>query len=107
VAVGALLMGLVASRIARRIGRRAAVRSAIAGTSCIGLLFVTAGAAPVLILDAFLIGLSGSLLVIIVQADLAGRHPAHRSVALVDINLACSSGTIVAASGVGLASRTL
>lgn len=106
VAVGALLMGLVASRIARKIGRRASFWSAIAGISGGGLLFIIAGAAPVSILGAFLIGLSGSLLVIVVQADLAERHPVHRSVALVEINLACSSGTIVAAFGVGLASRT-
>lgn len=106
VAVGALLMGLFASRVARTIGRRAAFWSSIAGISSGGLLFVIAGHALVSIFGAFLIGLSGSLLVIVVQADLAERHPVHRSVALVEINLACSTGTIVAAFGVGLASHT-
>ena len=106
VAVGALIMGLLASRVVRKAGRRPAFWAGIGGITLGGLLFISIGAAPLSILGALIIGMSGCLVVIVVQANLAEQFPVHRSVALVEINLACSAGTIVAAFGVGLASQT-
>ena len=106
VAVGALIMGLLASRVVRKVGRRIAFWSGICGITIGGLLFISAGIAPISILGVLIIGMSGCLVVIVVQANLAEQFPVHRSVALVEINLACSAGTIIAAFGVGLASRT-
>lgn len=106
VALGALLSATFATQIVRVLGRARTFWLTMAGVTAGGLLFTFAPFPPLSMLGTMLIGASGALMVIVVQANLSERHPAHRAVALIEINVACSLGTIVAAFGVGLAERT-
>jgi predicted MFS family arabinose efflux permease len=106
VALGALIASIIVMRTVRAIGRARTFWFNLVLGSAGALLFVFAPWTPLSIAGTLLIGLCGVQMVVVVQANLAERHPEHRSVALVEINVACSLGTIVAAFGVGLAQRT-
>ncbi|CAN5653785.1 MFS transporter [soil metagenome] len=105
VALGALTSAIFLTHIVRTLGRAGAFWASLAGVTTGGLLFTFAPMAVVSILGTMLIGASASLMTIVVQANLSERHPAHRAVALVEINVACSLGTIIAAFSVGLSER--
>jgi predicted MFS family arabinose efflux permease len=106
VALGALTAAIFLTHIVRALGRAGAFWASLAGVTIGGLMFTFAPMAVVSILGTALIGASASLMTIVVQANLSERHPAHRAVALVEINVACSLGTIVAAFSVGLSERS-
>src|SRR4051794_27308357 len=94
-AAGSLVAGVVAARLERALGRRALLWSAAAlmGAGAIGLtagriVEVTAGSVLVM-------GVSGGLLLVTIQAALADHHGERRTVALTEANVAASLAYVV------------
>lgn len=103
ISTGAAAVGLLGDRLIRLLGRRRAFWLAISGMTLGSMLVILSPVVALGIAGAFVAGALGCLLLIVAQANLADRHPAHRPQAMAEINLACSAATIVAAFGVGVA----
>lgn len=106
VAAGAVGSAWIGDRVARRIGRSKAFWLG-SGGMLIGMLLIVAS--PLLvgtIAGSALLGTSGALMSIVVQACLADRHGRHRAIAMSELNMSASAGAILAAVAVGLLERT-
>lgn len=89
-AVGILLMGLGGNGIVQRTGRQRALWLGLFGISLSAVLLVL-GTSPVLTIGAsFLMGLIGSLILVVVPAALADQHQALKAVALSEANMIAS-----------------
>ncbi len=105
-ALGILLIGLGGGLVITRLGRWVSLWLGAAGLS-IGTILLSAGRTPVLTISAtFLMGLVGSLILVIVPSALADRHAELRAVALSEANVIASLASAAAPLLVGLFSRT-
>jgi fucose permease len=105
-AFGILLVGLGGNWVIARLGRLGALWIGAAGLSA-GTLLLIAGKTPVLtIAAAFLMGLVGSLILIIVPSVLSDRHGEMRSVALTEANMISSLVATSTPLLVGVFART-
>jgi predicted MFS family arabinose efflux permease len=86
VALGAVVVGLTGDRFVRRVGRRAAFWIAAVGVSLGTLALALGGRLAFTLPAAALLGVSGALLVAIIQATLADRHGVLAAVAIVESN---------------------
>jgi predicted MFS family arabinose efflux permease len=86
VALGAVVVGLTGDRFVRRVGRRAAFWIAAVGVSLGTLALALGGRLAFTLPAAALLGVSGALLVAIIQATLADRHGVLATVAIVESN---------------------
>jgi len=89
-AIGILLVGLGGHLIVQRIGRRRTLWLGLFGMSLSALLLLM-GKTPILTIGAsFLMGLIGSLILIIVPAALSDQHDELKAVALSEANVIAS-----------------
>ncbi|HSV85010.1 MAG TPA: MFS transporter [Levilinea sp.] len=96
IALGMILSGLTADRLLASLGRRRLLWAASIG-SCIGTLGLTLNRVIFLTLpSALLMGISGSLMVIMIQAILSDVHGDHRVIALMESNVAASLSSLLA-----------
>ncbi len=94
-AAGALLAGLVSSRLERLLGRRRLLWSA-AAVLVAGTVALTLGTVVAMTIGAILVmGTGGGLVLATVQAALADHHSEQRAVALTEANVAASISYIV------------
>ena len=102
-ASGCVVAGLVAARIERAVGRRRMfwTAAALLAAATVGL---TAGRAVTLTVGSVLLmGFTGGLLLVTIQAALADRHGEHRTIALVEANLAAGVAYVVLIGALSLA----
>lgn len=104
-AVGMLVVGLGGHLVIRRIGRWHAQWIAAAGMSLGAVLLVIARTPVFTIGASFLMGLVGSLIIVIVPAALSDRHGELRAIALSEANVSGSLAATVAPLMVGLFAR--
>lgn len=90
-AAGILLVGLVGHRVIRRAGRRRSLWIGAAGMSAGTLLLCTGRTPAVTIPASLLMGLVGSLILIIVPSALWEEHGERCAVALAEANVLASS----------------
>jgi fucose permease len=100
---GSLIAGLVAGQLERVIGRKALFWLA-AATMGAGALLLTAARVEALTLTSMVVmGLSGGLLLITIQALLSDRHGPRRTIALTEANVAASVAYVLLIGGLALA----
>ncbi len=90
-AVGILITGLAGHKIIARMGRWIALWVGAFGLSSGGLLLIFGRIPAVTIAGSFIMGLVGSLILVIVPAALSDRHGPLRAVALSEANVIASS----------------
>jgi MFS family permease len=105
-AAGMVIASWLGDRVARRLGRGRSFWLGALGITLGAALLVVSPVAAGTIAGASMIGVCGALLSIVVQASLADRHREFRSTALAEVNLAGTSGAILATVVVGLSERT-
>jgi fucose permease len=104
-AVGILLVGLGGHLIIQRIGRWRSLWIGTIGMS-LGVLLLLIGRLPIITIGAsFLMGLVGSLILVIVPAALSDQHGEMRTVALTEANVTASLVATAAPLMVGLSAR--
>jgi fucose permease len=86
-AVGMILAGLMADRAARQFGRRAVFWGGGLGMALGALLLVVGRAVPVTVAGAFVMGLVGTYLLVMVQSTLSAHHGERRAIALTESNV--------------------
>jgi predicted MFS family arabinose efflux permease len=99
------ICGMVASgfvaQAAARFGRRATTVSSVSVVS-LGLLAILVAPSVALTLPAAaLVGLSGPFAIILGQAELLDRHPAHRATAMAELNMVVSAAMMATTLGIG------
>ena len=100
-AMGILLIGLSGHLLIQRIGRGHSLWLGIVGMS-LSVLLLLAGRSPVITIGAcFLMGLTGSLILVIVPAVLSEGHGELRAIALSEANIIASLTATVAPLMVG------
>jgi MFS family permease len=105
-AAGAVVAGLVSGPVERRIGRRALFWSS-AGVMALGAIGLCAGGGPVATIGAcLLMGVSGGLLLVTIQALLSDHHGELRAVALTEANVAASVAYVILIGALSLAAAT-
>ena len=106
-AIGILFVGLGGHLIVQRIGRRQALWLGLFGMSLSALLLLMAKS-PILTIGAsFLMGLIGSLILIIVPAALSDQHEKFKAVALSEANVIASFFSTAAPLLVGWFAQSL
>jgi fucose permease len=106
-ASGILLVGSGGHLLIRHIGRRRSLWIGAFGMS-LGALFLSLGRLPIITIGAsFLMGLIGSLILVIVPVALFDRHAEMRTVALTEANVIASLAATIAPLTVGLSARWL
>lgn len=105
-ALGSLLMGTFGDRLMRRFGSPATLWGGGIGTLCGITLIVTGHIAPLTILGALLMGLSGSLMGQTVTAIMSNRFGPQRSVGIYECNIVGSIFCALAPSVVGAVARS-
>ena len=94
-AAGAVVAGLTSGPVERRIGRHA-LFWASAGVMALGAIGLAAGQGPAATIGAcLLMGISGGLLLVTIQALLSDHHGERRAVALAEANVAASIAYLV------------
>ncbi|MDJ0767863.1 MAG: MFS transporter [Ilumatobacter sp.] len=101
IAAGSVLAGSSVARIVRASGRARTFWSGGAGVAAGSLLIGVGPHAAVTLAGSFLIGLSGSIMLAVSHASLADLHPRHHEVALTEINIAASIGSVAPAVLIG------
>jgi fucose permease len=86
IAAGALGIGLVGHRVVGRLGRRRSFWAAAAGISVGALVLASGRELAVTLPGAFVLGVAGSLQVVLVQSTLADRHGSFGAAAIVEAN---------------------
>ncbi len=105
-AAGALVAGLISGPAERRIGRRALFWVS-AGVMALGAVGLCAGRGPVATIGAcLLMGVSGGLLLVTVQALLSDHHGERRAIALTEANVAASVAYVILIGALSLAAAT-
>ena len=105
-AVGMLGVGLFGHLLIRRVGRWHALWIGVVGLSLGALLLVTGKTPVITIVASFLMGLVGSLIIVIVPAALSDLHGELRAIPLSESNVISSLAATVAPLMVGLFART-
>jgi fucose permease len=105
-AAGILLVGGFGHRLIRRAGRRRSLWIGAAGMSAGALLLVTGRAPAVTLPAALLMGLVGSLILVIVPSALSEEHGECRGVALAEANVLASGLSIAAPLLIGWLAAT-
>jgi fucose permease len=85
-ALGAIAVGLAGDRFVVRVGRRRAFWLAGTGVACGAFLLAVGGRLELTLPAAAILGVSGALVVAILQATLADRHGSLAPVAIVESN---------------------
>jgi fucose permease len=104
-AMGMVISGLRAAIIARRWGRETVFWGGGAGMAAGALLFSVGTHPAVTIFSSFLMGLLGSLLLVMIQASLSDHHGERRAISLTEANIAASVFAALAPLLVGLGER--
>ena len=105
-AAGAVVAGLTSGPVERRIGRHA-LFWASAGVMALGAIGLAAGQGPAATIGAcLLMGISGGLLLVTIQALLSDHHGERRAVALTEANVAASVAYVVLIGALSLAAAT-
>ncbi|MDJ0664228.1 MAG: MFS transporter [Acidimicrobiia bacterium] len=100
-AIGAITAGLLVERSVRARGRRDVFWRGVAGAA-LGLLLIGGGWTPALtLLGALVVGISGASALMMSQATLFDHHPDQRAVALTEVNIAMSLGSVLPALVIG------
>lgn len=100
-ALGILLVGLAGHALVRRLGRWRCLWIGTFGMSCC-VLILLAGRSPIMTISAaFLMGLVGSLILVIVPSSLSDLHGEYRAVALSEANVVASLVSMIAPLMVG------
>ena len=99
---GAVLASLRGDVIVRRLGRQRAFWLSLGGITAGALAIVRSPSVVGTIAGALIVGICGAVMNIVVQASLAEWHGEQRAIALAEVNVAASSGAILAAIAVGL-----
>ncbi|MHB2166935.1 MFS transporter [Alsobacter sp. R-9] len=102
-AVGMMLCGLFGERIVARMGRRAAVWTGTAGMAVGMTLFAVAPGASVSVAGCFVMGLVGTLQLVVMPAVISERHGASRGIAFAEQNVLAYLGALVAPLAVAAA----
>lgn len=105
-ACGILIIGLVGNRVIALLGRRLALWVGAFGMSTGALLLVSVRSPFITIPASFLMGLIGSLILIMVSTTLSDRHGEYRSVALSEANVVASFVSALAPLIVGWTAAT-
>ena len=100
-ASGGVLTGVLGERATGLWGRRVSLWGGGAGMAAGAVLLAASPVTAGTIAGAFLMGTSGSLLLITTQSVLSDRHGAHGAVALTESNAAASACAIAASLAVG------
>jgi len=96
-ALGAVVAGLLVQRGVRARGRRSVFWRGIAGLAA-GALLIGGGWTPAITLTGALVaGVFGASALIMSQAAMSDHHPQQRAVALTEMNIAMSLGSVVPA----------
>lgn len=104
-ALGVVLTGVFGERVTRRLGRRQTFWGGAAGM-VVGTLGLIGGWSVLVTLPSmFVMGLSGGLLLITIQAMLADRHGAQRTIALSEANVVASLSGSMGPLALGAAQR--
>lgn len=101
-AVGAIVAGLFADRWARRWGRRRMFWSGAVGLALGALALATSRVAALTIASALVMGLSGNLVLVLLQAALSDHHGRWRATALTEANVAAGVASAVAPLALGI-----
>lgn len=105
-AAGSVLAGLIAGRLETTLNRRNVFWLSTAGMAA-GTIVLTAGhSAPVTIGALTVMGVTGALLLITIQAALSDRHQERRTIALTEANVAASLAYVILAGALSLAAAT-
>lgn len=91
-ALGMVLAGLLGDRLAHRWGRRLIFWGGAVGMAAGAALFTLGHQAVLTISSAFLMGVSGALLLVMIQAALSDQYGEQRIVALTEANVVASIG---------------
>jgi fucose permease len=103
---GSVIAGLTATAVERGLGRRTVFWLAPVGMGA-GLVVLTLGrVAPVTTGALLFMGVCGGMLLITIQAALADRHGARRTVALTEANVSASVAYVVLIGALSLAAAT-
>lgn len=105
-ALGTTGAGLFGDRIAERFGRRRVFWGGGAGMVIGSVLFVGVPHELVTISASFLMGLLGSFVMVMVQASLADKYGALRSIAFTESNVAASLATVFVPLVIGFGEGT-
>jgi fucose permease len=100
-AAGAITCGIWGDRVLRRTGRRIGLWGGMAGMTGGAVLFAISPGVGGTLPGIFVMGSVGTLALISNQAILSDLHPAQRTVALAESNVAASSASIMAPLAVG------
>lgn len=103
IACGAITVGLAGDRLVLAIGRRRAFWFAATAVSFAALALALGGRIAITLPAAALLGMSGALLVAIIQATLADRHGALAAAAIVESNALAAALGATAPLAVALA----
>ena len=104
-ALGMILVGSFGDGVAQKVGRRATFWLGGIGMA-VGTICLTLGITVVLtIASTFVMGVFGSLLLIMIQATLADKYQEQRAIALTEANVIASIGAGLAPALVGLFQR--
>jgi MFS family permease len=86
-ALGMVTSGLMADRLAHRLGRRQLLWSGALGMAGGSLGLVVARNVALTLTGALLMGFTGTLLLVMIQATLSDRHGENRAIALTESNI--------------------
>jgi predicted MFS family arabinose efflux permease len=103
---GSLIAGLSSASLERRFGRKALFWCSIA-TMAAGTVLLTVARTEALTLTSMLImGVSGGMLLVTIQALLSDRHQERRTIALTEANVAASVAYVLLIGALALAAAT-
>lgn len=100
-AAGAVLTGLLGDRVVGRWGRRASLWRGAAGMAVGAAVLLSGPVAQVTVPGTFVMGVSGALLLVTIEATLSDGHGEWRAVALSELNIVASSCAVAAPLLVG------
>lgn len=106
-ALGMIVVGFSGDSVAKRVGRRAAFWLGAIGMA-VGAVCLTLGITVVLtIASAFMMGILGSLLLVMIQATLSDQYKEQRTIALTEANTIASIGAGLAPALIGIFQRSV
>jgi MFS family permease len=95
-AFGVIVSGLTADRLINALGRKRMLWVVITGSFAATLVFVLARNILLTLPSALILGMTGSMMLIIIQAALSDVHGERRTVALTEANVAASLSSLLA-----------
>ncbi len=101
-AAGAMSMGLVGERVVRAWGRRATLWRGALGMTVAALVILLSRQVAVSLPLAALMGMGGSLLMLVIQSSLSDSYGPQRGIALAEANTAASLAGVIAPMWIGV-----